>query len=283
MSESKHVTRLTESDIAEVKQQALSKLGECRKTQDVIGTQIFSLLSLNARVIYYPLGKTGPWGITYMWGIDSANSSDKPFVVINTSIPVDAQVFAAAHELYHIWYDKKAESIPASILGEIDEFGAQLDVSELKANRFAAEFLVDDELLRQEMRIYSISKHKTSEKSILLLASLFTVPYKTMVKRLFEIDVIGRNDRDQYLLKSENDVDQLRKRFSFTIPDCDEKIAIDNLVELSVAMYEKQRISYEKLQFLLSMSGLEPRDVGVAEPQAYVPPNDDELDDIMEE
>ncbi|MDE6635756.1 MAG: hypothetical protein K2K09_04010 [Lachnospiraceae bacterium] len=31
-----------------------------------------------------------------------SQAREKPFVAINTSIPVDCQVFAAAHELYHI-------------------------------------------------------------------------------------------------------------------------------------------------------------------------------------
>lgn len=283
MIETKQIARLSGGEIADLQRQARAKLGECRKTQDVIGTQIFSILSLHARVFYYPLGKVGPWGITYMWGMDSSVPPEKPFVAINTSIPVDAQVFAAAHELYHIWYDKKAEAIPASILGETDEHGAQLDVSELKANRFAAEFLVDEEMLRQEMRIYSIIPRKISVKDILQLAALFTVPYKTMVKRLHEIEAINQDEREQYLTIPESSIEQLRKRYSFTIPETDNKIVIDNLVELAVAIYEKKRISYEKLQYLLSMSNLEPSDVGITEPQGFIPPSDDELDDIMEE
>ena len=181
MSETKQIVRLSSDEITDIQRQALAKLAECRKTQDVIGTQIFSILSLHARVFYYPLGKLGPWGITYMWGMDSDVLAEKPFVAINTSIPVDAQVFAAAHELYHIWCDEKAEAIPASILAETDEHGTQLDVSELKANRFAAEFLVEENMLLQEMRIYTITSHKISVKDILQLASLFTVPYKTIV------------------------------------------------------------------------------------------------------
>ncbi|HBQ63974.1 MAG TPA: hypothetical protein DD727_03440, partial [Clostridiales bacterium] len=147
MSEKKHTSRLSSGEIADIQRQTRAKLGECRKTQDVIGSQVFSILSLYARVLYYPLGKEGPWGITYMWGTDSHISAKKPFVAINTSIATDAQVFVAAHELYHIWFDEKAEMISASILGETDEHGAQLDISELKANRFAAEFLVDEEML----------------------------------------------------------------------------------------------------------------------------------------
>ena len=282
MSE-RQIVRLSSGEIADIQRQARAKLGECRKSQDVIGTQIFSILSLFARVFYYPLGKVGPWGITYMWGIDSGGTAEKPFVAINTSIPVDAQVFAAAHELYHIWYDEKSEAIPSSILGETDDHGAQLDVSEQKANRFAAEFLVDEEMLRQEMRIYTIKPPKISVKEILQLAALFTVPYKTMVKRLYEIEVINQDEREQYLSKTESSIEQLRKRYSFTTPEIDNRIVIDNLVELATASYEKKRISFEKLQFLLSMSNLEPGDVGIAEPQGHIPPNEDELDDIMEE
>ena len=47
--------------------------------------------------------------------------------------------------------------------------------------------------------------------------------------------------------------------------------------------YEKKKISYEKLQYLLSLSNLEPSDVGITEPQSFTPPSDDELDDIMGE
>ena len=283
MNESKQIVRLSSGEIADVQRQARAKLGECRKTQAIIGTQIFSILGLYARVIYYPLGKVGPWGITYMWGMDRGVTTEKPFVAINTSIPVDAQVFAAAHELYHIWYDEKEEAISASILGETDEHGVQLDISELKANRFAAEFLVDEEMLRQEMRSYSIRPHKIGVKDILQLTVLFTVPYKTMVKRLYEIEAINQDEREKYLAKTENSIEQLCKRYSFTVPETDNRIVIDNLVELAVDIYEKKRISYERLQYLLSMSNLEPSDVGVTAPQGFIPPREDELDDIMEE
>lgn len=283
MIETKQIARLSSGEIADVQRQARAKLGECRKTQDVIGTQIFSILSLYARVFYYPLGKIGPWGITYMWGLDSDDLAEKPFVAINTSISVDEQVFAAAHELYHIWFDEKAEAIPALILGETDERGAQLDFSELKANRFAAEFLVAEEMLLQEIRIYSITPHKISVKDILRLATLFTVPYKTMVKRLHEIEALTMEEREQYLAKPESSIEQLRKRYSFSLPETDNRIALDNLVDLAVAIYEKKKISYEKLQYLLSISNIEPSDIGITEPQVFIPPSDDELDDIMEE
>ncbi len=41
------------------------------------------------------------------------------------------------------------------------------------------EFLVNEELLRQEMKVFDIDKDGLSTKEIVKLANLFTVPYKT--------------------------------------------------------------------------------------------------------
>ena len=130
---------------------------------------IFSILSLYARVIYYPLGKDAPWGFTRISGSRNDAALEKPFVAINTSIPLDCQVFAAAHELYHIWYEQNPDVLPADLLNEQDKA-----VSEKKANRFAAEFLVDEMLLKQEIDLYKISD--ITIKSILQLCELFVVP-----------------------------------------------------------------------------------------------------------
>ena len=162
---------LTEAEALKVKDYAASKLGVCRKMNDIIGTQIFQILSLHARVIYYPLGKESVWGFTRIKGARGGGQSQKPFVVINSSIPIDCQVFAAAHELYHIWEDDKVDVVPAYVMD--DETG---DRNELKANRFAAEFLVEEELLIKELRTYGIASDNVSLKDILILSELFCVP-----------------------------------------------------------------------------------------------------------
>ena len=50
------LAQLTGAEALEVKNYAAAMLGVCRKMNDIIGTQIFQILSLNARVIYFPLG-----------------------------------------------------------------------------------------------------------------------------------------------------------------------------------------------------------------------------------
>ena len=62
------INELSKSDVNQIKENARAKIGVCRKDNDIIGTQIFPILSLYARVIYYPLGKDAPWGFTRISG-----------------------------------------------------------------------------------------------------------------------------------------------------------------------------------------------------------------------
>lgn len=267
---------LTEKDIKEVKDFAVEKLGRCRKGNDIIGTQIFSILSLYARVMYYPIGENAPWGFTRMSGERNDAQLEKPFVAINSSIPIDCQVFAAAHELYHIWYEQNPDILPADLLNEQDK-----EMNEKKANRFAAEFLVDEQLLKQEIDLYEIKQYTI--KSILQLASLFTVPYRTMVKRLVEIGKIKETKAKEFLSETEESVEKYRKKYSIPVLQPDKRVAMDNLVELAVNAFEKNLITYEKLEYLLGMSDLHPEELGIVKKSEYSFPSDDELDSIMEE
>lgn len=267
---------LNKFDIQEIKSLAKEKLGLCSKVNDIIGTQIFSIMSLYARVIYYPLGKEAPWGFTRISGSRNDSLLEKPFVAINSSIPVDCQVFAAAHELYHIWFEQNPDVVPADLLNEQDKV-----TSEKKANRFAAEFLVNDQLLRQEIQIYNLKKFNIKE--VLQLASLFTVPYRTMVKRLREVELICEADMNILLEETEDSVEKYKKRFSIPVQKPDNRIVMDNLVELAVNAYEVKYITYEKLEYLLDLSNLKPEDLGIENKSSFVFPSDEELDSIMEE
>lgn len=269
---------LTGSELAEIKENAAAKLGVCKKQNDIIGQQIFSILGLYARVIYYPFGKDAVWGFTRIKGSTEGFESSKPFVAINSSIPLDCQIFAAAHELYHIWFESAVDVVPANIIDE-----NCIDRNELKANRFAAEFLVDEELLRKELRIYSIDSARITLKDILKLSDLFSVPYKTMVKRLYEIGVLQKQECAKFLSLTEDNLSVARKRYALLIPEADNRVSIDNLTDLAVEAYENKRITYEKLEYLLGLSRLSPSDVGIPKPSEYIFPSDVELDDIMEE
>lgn len=267
---------LNDFEIEKIKEQAREKLGICRKTNDIIGTQIFSILGLYARVIYYPLGKDAPWGFTRISGSQNDSALEKPFVAINTSIPVDCQVFAAAHELYHIWYEQNPDILPSDLLDERDK-----ETNEKKANRFAAEFLVDEVMLRQELEIYKIKKYTI--KSVLQMADLFTVPYQSMAKRLHEIGLVEEIELKNLLSETEETIKKYKRRYAISSYEPDGRIVMDNLAELAVNAYEENLITYEKIEYLLGLCGLSPDDIGIKKVSENVFPSDEELDSIMEE
>ncbi len=265
---------LNDYEVEQVKKQAREKLGACRKTNEVIGTQIFMILGLYARVIYYPLGVDAPWGFTRISGSKNDSKLEKPFVVINSSIPTSNQIFAAAHELYHIWY----ESNPDYVSGHILDDGKK-EKNEMKANRFAAEFLVDEMMLRQELQIYGESE--ITIKQVLQMANLFKVPYKAMVRRMRETNLITENEKRKFLEESDETIGHYRRMYAYFTADMNNEIVVDNLAELSTKAYKKVLITFEKYEYLLGICGLNPSDLGINKRKEKAFPMEEELDKIM--
>jgi hypothetical protein len=74
-----------------------------------------------------------------------------------------------------------------------------------------------------------------------------------------------------------------RRIYAISEGEADEKIAIDNLAELSVNAYEAGLVTFEKLEYLLGLCGLKPVDLGIFKNSVNTFPSDNELDEIMEE
>lgn len=112
------------------------------------------------------------------------------FVYVNSWLPLSKQIFAAAHELYHIWcfIENKDRSVlrKGSFLS-----AATMDVDAKKqedreANAFAGLLLVPSSALCEQMRIYGIDSEKLGMEDIIRLMAIFSVPYKAILMRLYE-------------------------------------------------------------------------------------------------
>lgn len=257
--------QLSEKDIRKVQGFAREKLTEYCKWNDVIGTNIFSILEKNNKVLYYPLEDQMVWGF-------SETIRGKSFVCINTSLPYDKQVFAAAHELYHVWFGTTGEIM---ISADAQEPDADEEV-EMMANRFAAEFLVNEELLRQEMKVFEISRDHLDVKGIIRLANLFIVPYKTMVKRLYETGIISRKEFENFMACTEEQIEVWHNRLGLSMPVRKDKIGLSDLIDKGMDLYERHLITYEKLEYLLEFAELTPEKMGIQRRKAYQPPTDEE-------
>ena len=271
--------KLSAYDVQEIQDKVREKLGSSQKFGQIIGTQVFTILRQYARVLYYPLGSEAPWAFVQING----DAGSKPFVVLNTSRPVDEQVFGAACELYHIWFDLRGD-IVASTDGDQDVLYDEATLrSESLANRFAAELLVEELTLRREMGTLLIKAKHIDVQAVLLLSSIFCVPYRTMMRRLLEIDVLSPKRFNELDALTPDELARLRTRYGIDHPKGDEQVSLDNLVDLSLSTYEQDRITFEKLEYLLSLNKIEAEDVGISKPKKSRMPSDEELDQLMEE
>ncbi|MDD3366034.1 MAG: ImmA/IrrE family metallo-endopeptidase [Sphaerochaetaceae bacterium] len=113
---------------------------------------------------------------------------DLVFIGLNTADYYDRQIFAIAHELYH-YYTKTG-----SHLSRQEE--QNIDVVEARTNRFAAEFLLPEAVLKSwvfdEFKSYSLADIQTKVllRFIARLHCTWWLPYCSLVKRLWEIKAI---------------------------------------------------------------------------------------------
>lgn len=136
------------------------------------------------------------------------------FVLVNTAIPMAKQIFAAAHELYHIYRfiddDDSGLSERGSILNAttIDETTTVME--DMEANAFAGLLLAPADRIDEQMRIYGIKRGSIDLQGILMLMEIFAIPYKAMVLRLFEEEIISENQaRDFFLVPQSEIVEQV--------------------------------------------------------------------------
>lgn len=264
--------RLSKKDIQTIQSLAREKLNAYCKLNDVVGTSVFSILEKDNKVLYYPLEDQQVWGFC-------ETIQGKSFVCINTSIPYDKQVFAAAHELYHIWFGSPGEIMISEDMQEPNTG----EEEELYANRFAAEFLVNEELLRQEIRVFDMDQDSLNIKEVVRLANYFVVPYRTMVRRLYEIGIFSRKKYEAFKSFTDEQADIWRNRLGLSVSVRKDKIGLSDLVDRAIELYEKHLITYEKLEYLLEFAELTPEKMGVVKSEPYQPPTEEELDAIMEE
>ena len=267
-----HDNRLDEKGINRAKSLARDKLVEYHKLNDVIGAQIFSILDKEGIILYYPLEDQQVWGF-------SETVQGRSFVCINTSLAYEKQVFAAAHELYHLWFGKTGDIITSKDSVEPDEE----EGIELLANRFAAEFLINSDLLRQEMQLFGITDETLDIKDVVRLANHFVVPYRTMVRRLNEIGMCTPSQYNELFACTDNQVEIWRNRLGISSPVRKDRIGLHGLIDRAMELYERELITYEKLEYLLGFAELTPSNMGVELKPSYKPPTDDELDAIMED
>ena len=123
------------------------------------------------------------------------NSDKLTFIGVNTSDYYDNQVYSIAHELYH-FYTKSGSHI-SRLKDEI------IDINEVKANLFAAEFLLPKSILKSiilnQFKKSNLEKiqNKKLLRFIVRLHCTWWLPYSIILKRLNEIGAITKGQYNE--------------------------------------------------------------------------------------
>ena len=158
--------------------------------QNIIQDDIFTIIENYARTkekplewLRFPIEDKELCACTFLRG-------GRIFVMLNSALPMAKQIFAAAHELYHIrcYLEENDQELATSgsILESKTIDTGTSEEEEMQANAFAGLLLVPVDDLEQQIRIYHISKECMTIDGVLTLMEIFAVPYKAMVLRLLE-------------------------------------------------------------------------------------------------
>ncbi len=209
--------------------------------------------------------------------------NDTPFVFINTAIPYEKQVFAAAHELAHLWGigNNQSEVLQNSDVYDFTDnnFVDHKNHFEKLANRFAAELLVEEKVLQKELNNREIHKNNVSLKNIVELMDVFLVPYKTIVRRLYEINYIDYEECIKLLAiparGKDSEIIKLQLRYELCMKNNkrDHRKKLANFVDLSLNAYEQNLRTFERLTYLLSLVNRTPDEFGIKEMASLVVKN----------
>lgn len=179
----------------------------------IIRDTIFGVVSNYARkrelsleILRYPFKDDELWAFTFV-------KKGTIFLCVNADLSICKQIFATAHELYHIHcYAEDSNTstiISGSLLDSKTVDDAAATQEDLEANAFAGLLLMPDTSLAEQSKMFGISGDKMGIDDVLVLMDIFALPYKAVVLRLVESGEI-KEQKAQELLKADPDSISIR-------------------------------------------------------------------------
>jgi len=187
---------LTNDDIAAIKKLVREKRVDYSIAP--MGTKVFDWILDQNQNINFEMAPFQSEKIDGMLLIPQSGK-DKAYVILNSNKPLINQIFTAAHEYYHYINDYKIFKEKPFIC----DFSDLKSVNEKKASRFAAELLLPEAALYNEVTEYSrlikvdnIKKMNFNQVAtfIIVMTVKYQMPLKAVIYRLFEENYIDSID-----------------------------------------------------------------------------------------
>lgn len=193
---------------------------------------------------------------------------DTYIIVTNTNQTLGYERFTIAHEIYHILQNRvslKNNFIIEEIVHPNEE---NKDPHEIMADSFAAELLVPENSLRENLeRITEGSYNKIDYNTIIHLQHKYGVEYIAVTRRLEETGIIDRKKKDELdqILKIEGQLQELTKKLGrgneLNIPSRACFIMQRNLAIIK-HNFEKGCTTYDDLVRIFGYLGTTPEEFG---------------------
>lgn len=281
----KEAIRLSEIEVDEIRKLAEKErqaLGFLTKTP--IANDLVTILdNLKIILLELPIGsKEDKQAFSAALMYSEEGGKELVFIGLNTADYYDRQLFAIAHELYH-FYTKTG-----SHLSRIE---AEEDRVEYKANRFAAEFLMPEATLKsiviEEFKTSNLNKMQLNVliRFIRRLQCTWWLPYKSIVKRLNEIEAISTTQFDELYKIDERDLSSTYGKIGLAInQEVFEKLNKSTLnygttakeVEVIIRNFEDGLIDEDSFTNTLKLFGKTPDEFGYS-----IEVDDDEFDNYF--
>ena len=178
------------------------------------------------------------------YGISCKSSSGKMFVLINSNSTRGRQHFTFAHELYHLYFDKKPTPHMCGVVSTVEEKNADLFASSLLLPREGVYAMISNE---------EILNHKISLATVLRIEQMFQVSRSTLLIRLKNIGIISESQLKE--LQS-IPVKDSAKEYGYDTSlyrSGNEGLFIGDFGEKARILYESERISEGHYMELLNM------------------------------
>ena len=236
-----------------------------------VGNDLIKLLEDKENIIIceYPFETTSESHTDATITIFETNYGKLTFIGLNSSIYMDEQIFALAHELYHyLTKTGKAYHLDDDVEDEWDE---------AKADRFAAELLLPIDALISKVEKYfpngsiNDAPYLRLLRFIAVLQGEWWIPFRSVVMRLREEKFITSEQYEQLM---EIDCRDLKGDYSKIFENFDptahkilnyksKKIRISrDAINATISNYEDGDISYEELVKTLELFNMHPSDFG---------------------
>ena len=240
-----------------------------------IGLKIFSIIEnvYDSFILLYPLKTENVAGFTRKQG-------ESIQIFINTNFNVNYQIFAAAHELYHLIDLMEVDSNKTIICNRNDISESMddkiLNMNEAKANYFSAALLMPRNVIKKR---FANLKNKIYHKEDFILKILqlqyeYEIPYKTILKRLVELRIIGNTeyqklvcyDRCMTEYYSMLDMEMSKHIIELEKPN-KRKYHSLNVPKMAYDAYRNNIITVSKIKSIIEKYGKTLKDFKICEPE----------------